>query len=65
MTKPDFDDNSVRELRGWRRQVAHHVANYDSISGVTLVSQICEVQPTRLKRLPADFQMGVAFFSHG
>ena len=44
MTKPDFDDDSVAELREWRRQVAHHVSNFDSISGDTLLQKICDVR---------------------
>ena len=47
MTKADFDDESVAELREWRRQVAHHISNFDPISGVTLTHKICDVRRTR------------------
>ena len=42
MTKPDFDDGSVDDFRAWRRDVAHLIANYDSVAGTTLTRKVCD-----------------------
>ena len=43
LTRPDFNDDTVEELRQWRRNIAHHINNYDALSDTSLVTRVCSI----------------------
>ena len=43
MTSPDFNEASVTALRSWRRNVAHHISNYDTLRGNSLTNTVCNL----------------------
>jgi hypothetical protein len=42
LTAANYDQDSVYELRAWRRHIAHDISNYDSISRKSLAQRICQ-----------------------
>jgi len=41
MTKANYDEESVFEIRSWRRNVAHHISNYDELTDTSLAHRVC------------------------
>ena len=41
LTVSDYTDDMVQELRDWRRNTAHHIDNYDPITGKSLSYRVC------------------------
>ena len=42
LTVPKWSDEKVNELRDWRRNIAHHIDNYDRFTKNSLASGVCE-----------------------
>ena len=67
MTKPDFAESSVDQLRDWRRNEAHHISNYDEVSGVTLTHRVCSNSESLSvsAAIKADYRLGEQYLEQG
>ena len=67
MTSPDYNDNSVTALRSWRRNVAHHITNYDTLRGTSLTNTVCDLS-TALSvsaTIEADYRRVSQYLEYG